>query len=139
MEALRKVVTQLSEDSAQARPLCVSLDGALVRADLLWECVLLLVRKRPQLIFLLPIWMLGGRARLERAVTERNVFDAATLPYRSELIEWLQKNAEKGRRLVLVSATSPPIAEGVAQHLALFEEVVTCEGPAKADGADKHP
>jgi 4-hydroxybenzoate polyprenyltransferase len=131
------LVIKLSEDSAQGRPLCVSLDGALVRADLLWECVLLLVRKRPRLIFLLPIWMLGGRARLERAVTERNVFDAATLPYRSELIEWLRKNADKGRRLVLVSATSPPIAEGVAQHLGLFEEVVTCEGPAKVDGADK--
>jgi 4-hydroxybenzoate polyprenyltransferase len=137
METAFSLVTQLSEPSAQGRPLCVSLDGALVRADLLWERVLFLVRKRPRLIFVLPLWMLGGRARMERAVTERNAFDAATLPYRSELVEWLRENVEKGRRVVLVGATSARIAQGVAEHLALFEEVITCDGPARADGADK--
>jgi 4-hydroxybenzoate polyprenyltransferase len=136
METPETFVAEPSEDSALGRPLCVSLDGALVRTDVLWESVLFLLRKRPRLILLLPIWMLGGRARLEQVVTERDAFDATTLPYRVELVEWLRERVGKGRRVVLVGAANARIAQRVAQHLALFEEVIANDGSAKADGAD---
>jgi 4-hydroxybenzoate polyprenyltransferase len=138
METPRTFVAPLRDDSALGRPLCVSLDGALLRTDVLWESLLFLVRKRPRLIFLLPIWMVGGRARLERLVTDQNALDATTLPYRQELIEWLREHVVKGRRVVLVGETSARIAQGVAEHLALFEEVITTDGAAKTDGADKY-
>ena len=43
-------------------PLCVDLDGTLIRTDLLWESLLALLKQRPLSIFQLPFWLLKGRA-----------------------------------------------------------------------------
>jgi 4-hydroxybenzoate polyprenyltransferase len=120
----------LSEVGALERPLCVSLEGGLVRSDLLWESVLRLVRKRPSIIFLLPLWILGGRARVLREVRQRLPFDAAVVPYRGDLVKTLRASVAKGRRLVLFTRGEPQPARALAEHLGLFDEVVG------ADGAD---
>jgi 4-hydroxybenzoate polyprenyltransferase len=120
------------EGSVLDRPLCVNLEGALVRADVLWESVLLLLRRRPWLLFALPVWMLGGRARLRLAVEQRISVDAASLPYQTDLVEMLRSSAAKGRRIVLSTATDARIANAVAGHLALFHEVISSEGESTA-------
>src|ERR1700741_1544590 len=38
--------------------LCVYLDGPLVGGDLLWECVLVLLKTHPATLLLLPFWLL---------------------------------------------------------------------------------
>jgi 4-hydroxybenzoate polyprenyltransferase len=118
------------------RQLCVNLGGALVRADILWESVRLLLRKRPGLIFVLPVWMLGGRARLMRAVADRVSIDAAALPYRTDFVEVLRACAERGRRIVL-SAADAGVGDAVAAHLALFDEVVATDGKSNVDSVGK--
>jgi 4-hydroxybenzoate polyprenyltransferase len=118
------VFDQLGDDDALGRPLCVNMDRALVRTDLLWESLLLLVRRRPWLIFAWPLWLLGGRARLQREVARRSTFDPAALPYRTELVDLLRASAEKGRRLVLSTSGDPRTAQRVAEHLGVFHEVV---------------
>src|SRR5258708_27668803 len=42
--------------------LCVDLDGTLIRGNVLWECVLVLLKTRPVTLLLLPFWLLAGRA-----------------------------------------------------------------------------
>ena len=91
----------IEELSDVARPLCVDLDGTLVRTDTLWESVLLLLRSQPWLALMLPLWLLRGRARFKRAVAERVTIDAAALPYRTELVEVVRLSKEKGRRIIL--------------------------------------
>jgi len=122
------MLSELSEESLLARPLCVDLDGTLVRTDTLWESVLLLLRRRPWLVLLLPTWMLRGRARFKRAVAERVSLDPGSLPYRTELVEMLRVSAGKGRRIVLSTAADARVAEAVAAHLALFHEVIASDG-----------
>ena len=119
-----QVFDQFGEDSAIGRPLCVNLDRALVRTDMVWERVLLLLRRRPWLIFALPFWLLGGRARLQREAVARLDFDPALLPYRTDLLDRLRASADKGRQVVLSTSRDAGTAQAVAQHLGLFHETV---------------
>src|SRR5271165_1806662 len=42
-------------------PLCVDLDGTLVRTDLLWESLVRLLRRNPLYALAVPFWFLRGR------------------------------------------------------------------------------
>lgn len=127
----------LSDPDTLGRPLCVELDGALVTTDTLWEGLVLLLRRRPWLALLAPLWMLGGRARLRRAVAEHAELDPASLPYRHELLEALRASRERGRRLVLATRADRKVAEDVARHLALFDAVHASDGIHHLDARAK--
>ncbi len=120
----------LSDASALARPVCVSLHGTLIRADIWWEHLIAVLRKSPWLVSIAPFWLLGGRRQLERAVEARSSFDPATLPYRADLVEALRAAAGKGRRVVLSAPGEPKLARAVADHLGFFAEVVAEESTA---------
>jgi len=121
------LLRELGEAGAVPRPLCVNLERALVRADITWEMFLQLLRRKPWLLFLLPIWLLGGRPRVRREVAARIPFDPAALPYRTDLLEMLRASADKGRTLVLAAVGEPSIARGVADHLGLFHETLVSD------------
>jgi 4-hydroxybenzoate polyprenyltransferase/phosphoserine phosphatase len=131
------LVDELSGAGALDRPLCVDLDGTLVRTDTLWESVLVLVKKSPWLTLLLPLWLLRGRAGFKRAVADRAVVDPATLPYRAELVEMLRAQSARGRRIVLSTAADKRIADRVAEHLGFFAEVLATDGDTNLKGAQK--
>jgi 4-hydroxybenzoate polyprenyltransferase len=119
---------ELAQPEALARPLAVDLDGTLVSTDTLWESVLLLVRRQPWVILLLPFWLVGGRAAFKRRVAERFVLDPTLLPYRTELVDALQRAASGGRKLFLSTAADARIANAVAEHLGFFEGVLASDG-----------
>lgn len=118
----------LVERSLTTRPVCVDLDGTLVCTDTLWESVVALLRLRPWLMFLLPVWLLGGRARFKRAVSGRVTLDAATLPYREDLLSVLRDLKQSGHTLVLATAADRQIAASVASHLGLFDQIFASDG-----------
>jgi 4-hydroxybenzoate polyprenyltransferase len=118
-----ELTERLADDAALTRPLGVALEGALVRTDPLWERLLVVLKRQPWLILLLPVWLLGGRGSVERAVTARNAFDASILPYRKDLLEAMRQAKAKGRRLLLV-ASDGATARAVGEHLDLFAEVI---------------
>jgi len=125
------------EENARSRPLCVDLDGTLVSTDTLWECVLWLLRRRPWLLLIAPFWLLGGRANFKQRVAERTAFDPAALPYREDLLVALRRLKQSGRKLVLATAADREIAERVAKHLDLFDEVLSSDGRANLRAAVK--
>jgi 4-hydroxybenzoate polyprenyltransferase len=103
--------------------LCVDLDGTLIRGDLLWECVLILLKTRPFTLLLIPVWMLSGKANLKRQLAARTQLNPARLSYRPEVLELLQRERAVGRKVVLATAADRQLAESVAQYLNLFDEV----------------
>ncbi len=111
-----------------ARPLCVDLDGTLLSTDTLWESVILLLRQRPWLMFLAPLWLLRGRAAFKEAVAGHTALNVVHLPYRSELLAALQAAKSAGRKLVLATAADTQVAEPIARHLGLFDAVFASEG-----------
>lgn len=120
-----------------AAPLFIDLDGTLIRTDLLLESLLLLVKQQRRCLFWLPFWLLGGKARLKREVAARVKLDVTTLPYREELVTFLQGERRAGRRLILATAADEGVAAQVAAHIGLFDQVIASDGVVNTSGAAK--
>ena len=109
-------------------PLCVDLDGTLVKCDTLLDGLLLLLRKRPLQAWRVPLWLAGGKARLKREVANLAPLDAERLPYNAPLLRYLQEQRQAGRKVYLTTGAESALAERVAQHLKLFDGVVASDG-----------
>jgi 4-hydroxybenzoate polyprenyltransferase len=109
-------------------PLCVDLDGTLIKTDTLWETAIAQIKAHPWKLFLLPFWLLAGRARLKQKLAEGAKVDWASLPYTPELLERLSAARAEGRDVILVSACDRAVAEAVARHLGFFTEVIASDG-----------
>jgi len=108
-------------------PLCVDLDGTLIASDLLWESLLALLRQRPWLLVLVPLWLLRGKANLKEQLAVRVRLSPEALPYREEVLEFLRREKTAGRRLVLATASNQRFAQAVAAHLGLFDDVLASD------------
>ncbi len=105
-------------------PLYVDLDGTLIASDMLWETLWRLLCRQPLFVVMLPIWLLGGRSALKEAIASRVTFRADLLPYRASVLRYLEAQKDKGRRVVLATASSHRIAAPIADHLGLFDHFV---------------
>ncbi len=121
----------------EAPPLCVDLDETLLRIDLLHECLLLLIKRSPFSLFRVPFWFCKGRAFLKRQLVDQASPSVAHLPYRTEIVQYLRREHERGRRLVLVTAADERIALKVQEYLGIFEEVVASDGSVNLKGITK--
>ena len=61
--------------TAPAIPLCVDLDGTLIRTDVLHESALALARQEPLSLLSIPRWLSRGRAHLKHAIAARVTID----------------------------------------------------------------
>lgn len=118
-------------------PLCVDLDGTLIQTDSLAESVLLLVARQPWFLFLLPFWVLQGRASFKAQLARHVKPNPVLLPYNRELLAALQEFREQGRRLILVTAAHEKIAQSVSNHLKLFTQVFASEDARNLKGETK--
>jgi 4-hydroxybenzoate polyprenyltransferase len=118
-------------------PLCVDLDGTLVKSDSLADSICVLARTHPADLLRLPGWLLAGKARLKREVWVRAPLDAAHLPYNEALIVYLREQAASGRPLYLSTGADQQLADGVAQHLGLFDGVFSSDGTTNLTGGEK--
>ncbi len=118
-------------------PLVVDLDGTLVHTDMLHETTLRLVKDAPMQVLVVPSWLSKGKAVLKRRIAERVRFDAASLPYNLELLEWLRAERAAGRKLVLCTASDASIGEAIAGHLDLFDTVIASDGVVNLSGSRK--
>ena len=118
-------------------PLVVDLDGTLVRTDLLIESIVALVKARSRYSFALPLWLLKGRAALKQEVARRISLDTCLIPYRSELVEYLEAQRSQGRSVVLATANDGRVAQQVADHLRLFDSVLASDGRTNLSGECK--
>ena len=85
--------------AASASPaLYVDLDGTLIASDILWESLAKLAHQSPLGLLASLAALRGGRAAFKQAVAERVSLDAALLPYRPEVVEYLATERARGRR-----------------------------------------
>ncbi|MFX4221770.1 MAG: UbiA family prenyltransferase [Thalassobaculum sp.] len=112
-------------------PLCVDLDGTLLRTDLLYEFLIVALRRRPWILFLVPLWVLAGRSVLKRrlaAVAEQDL-DADSLPVTGDLLAYLKTEKAEGRRIELISASDQALVARVASRFdGLFDHVEGSDG-----------
>jgi 4-hydroxybenzoate polyprenyltransferase/phosphoserine phosphatase len=126
-----------ADASGAGVPLCVDLDGTLIRSDLLLEGLARLARERFGTLLVAPFWLSKGRAGFKREVAARVALEPSTLPYDARLLEFLRREKERGRRLVLATASDRIWAERVAEHLGIFDEVLGSDGTTNLRGEAK--
>lgn len=121
-------------------PLCVDLDGTLIRSDLLLESFLLLLKRNAFYLFAAVYWLLkGGKAGLKAEIAARVTLNPVALPYNKDLLAWLKGEQASGRELWLCTAANEKLANAVARHVGLFSGVLASDqrnnvaGQRKAD------
>lgn len=118
-------------------PLVVDLDGTLLRTDSLIESIFVLLRQAPLDLLKLPGWIVQGPARFKHRLSERAIPDLDTLPYRTELIDYLEEQKQSGRFLVLATAADARLAQQLARKTGLFDLVVASDGKTNLSGRKK--
>jgi 4-hydroxybenzoate polyprenyltransferase/phosphoserine phosphatase len=118
-------------------PLCVDLDGTLVRTDTLHESLLHAIRREPSVLIRIPLWLLGGRAKLKREIAARGSLEPRVLPYHEGLLAYLREERAQGREIVLATAAHRSIAEAVAGHVGLFSTVLATDEAGNLKGEAK--
>jgi len=119
------------------RPLCVDLDGTLIRSDVLFESAAVLLRRKPWLAFTLPLWLTGGKARMKREIASRVQIEPSLLPYNQEFVDWLTTEHEHGRTTVLATASDQLLANAIAKYLPIFDDVIGSDGTTNQKGTGK--
>jgi 4-hydroxybenzoate polyprenyltransferase/phosphoserine phosphatase len=122
---------------ATLRPLCVDLDGTLVKSDTLVDSVLVLARTRPLLLLNLPLHLLRGKAAFKAFVTESVSLDVVHLPYNRRVLQYLQEQHELGREIYLATGANVALANRVAAHLGIFTGVLGSDGAINLTGNKK--
>jgi 4-hydroxybenzoate polyprenyltransferase/phosphoserine phosphatase len=114
-------------DGDQRIPLCVDLDGTLIRTDTLHEALLLLAKGSPRALPALPLWLAGGKAKLKHLVAERVELHSASLPYCEDVLALIAEARERRRPIVLVTAAPARVANAIARSLGVFDDVLTSD------------
>ncbi|MBX3042318.1 MAG: UbiA family prenyltransferase [Candidatus Kapabacteria bacterium] len=118
-------------------PLCVDLDGTLLKTDLLYESVIYLLKKNFFYIFILPFWLAKGRYFLKFKLLEFITPNITSMPFHQDVLDYVINEKSNGRRIVLVTATAEPLAIKAAEHFDVFDEVIASKDGINLVGQNK--
>lgn len=108
-------------------PLVVDLDGTLLRSDLLLETGLAFVRHRPLKALRLFKWLVKGKAALKANLARAVDIDVTVLPYDPAVLDLVNSARNSGRKVVLATASHISLAERIAEHLGIFDQVLASD------------
>ena len=120
-------------------PLAVDLDGTLVLTDTLFENTTAVLRRHPLCVLAIPFWVARGRTVFKTEIARRAQMDVTHLPWRRDLLDFINAGKLAGRTIVLATGADEATANAVALHLGVFDEVfashadINLKGQAKRD------
>ena len=110
-------------------PLCVDLDGTLVKSDTFHDSLCVLLRNHPSQLVQVPKWLAsGGKAHVKAKVAALAPLDAAHLPYNQAVVHFLEQQHTHGRPIYLATGADASLAARVAQHFGLFSGILASDG-----------
>ncbi|MES2765450.1 MAG: UbiA family prenyltransferase [Bacteroidota bacterium] len=127
----------MKNTSDSSKPLFVDLDGTLITSDILWESFLAFLKNHPAEAFKIPLWLAKGKAVLKKELADRVTLDVTTLPYNSEVVEFLKSEKARGREIILATASDESFAQKIADHTQLFSKVLSSNGEINLSGSRK--
>ncbi|MEM6822518.1 MAG: haloacid dehalogenase-like hydrolase [Verrucomicrobiota bacterium] len=119
-------------------PLCVDMDGTLIKGDTLWVSMRHLIQNNP-LNGLGISWQFAtrGRAIMKEWMSARSIPKPEILPYHTDVYQWLIQEEATGRELILVTGAHRLIAERVAAYTGLFKDIIATENGYNMSGFPK--
>lgn len=117
--------------------LVVDLDGTLLRSDMLFESFWSAFARDWRSPLRALVALSGGRAALKRHLAGASAIEPARLPYDPQVIAFIEDWRRSGGRTALVTASDQRLAEAVAAHLGLFDEIHGSDGSLNLKGDRK--
>lgn len=124
-----------TSSAGQSRPLCVDLDGTLLRGDLLYESFLRMLARQPWKLLVVPFWLMRGKAHLKRQLASYGAGNPATLPYDPRVLDLVRNSSDRTR--VLCTASDAELVMPIARHLGVFDDVICSDGRTNLAGHRK--
>jgi 4-hydroxybenzoate polyprenyltransferase/phosphoserine phosphatase len=119
------------------KTLAVDLDGTLLRSDMLIESFWSAFSRDWRTPFAAVSALSRGKAALKKTLAGRADIDVTTLPYDSGVIDFIRDWRETGGRVALVTASDQALADSIADHIGLFDEVHGSNGQRNLKGSQK--
>lgn len=102
--------------------LICDLDGTLIKTDMLFESLFILLKNNFFYIFIIPFWLLKGKQVLKNEINNRIKFSPENLPFNQDVIEFIKLNQARYSKIALVSASNQNIVKDIADHIGIFDE-----------------
>lgn len=118
-------------------PLVLDLDGTIIRTDTFHEMMVHLLFRKPWILLLLPFWFLKSRAFTKARLVDHCDLSPQHLPYNEQLLTFAKQEAQKGRPLILATGADQRMAQKIADHLGIFQEVIGSDGHVNMTGPHK--
>ncbi len=130
----------MSERQDAVGVVCADVDGTVLETDLLYESLLFAIKRHPCIVFLVPFWLLRGRAHLKSELARRAAeMSVAVMPLNEEVVAYLRDRAESGSSVILASASHTTLVGKIAERLGFVSCIIgsddsnNCKGSRKAD------
>lgn len=104
-------------------PICVDLDGTLIREDVTIKALKIFLHKNIFHIFPVIAWLCKGRAYLKYQLAQRVNLNVVELKYNREFLNYLTEQKQQGYKLFLATACNKKYADTVADYLQIFDGV----------------
>ena len=118
-------------------PLCVDMDGTLLRTDSLLEMWLSAARRSPVRCCSAFLDLFRGRNRFKCALAEIAIPRVNQLPYRREIFRLIEREASAGRTVVLATGAPQAVANAVAEYVGCFREIISTDARVNLTGVRK--
>jgi len=110
-------------------PLAVDMDGTLILTDMSVMSAKRVFLRKPWTIFsTIFLELTGRRAKWKKNLARQLKFDPAELQYHEVFVDWLTGESARGRKLILATASDRLVAEVIAAHVGLFDDVIGSDG-----------
>lgn len=118
-------------------PLVVDLDGTLLRTDCLMEGLCAALFRNPLGVLAAAPSLLRGPAPFKRRIVALANLDVQTLPANAPMTAYAEAEADKGRRVHLVTASDQHVADDIAARFSFFDAATGSDGVHNLKGKNK--
>ena len=126
---------------SESVPLCVDLDGTLVRADTTWEMLVAYLLDSPLGIIRVVRWARKGLGHVKVELWKNCPIDVEALPYDEHIRSWIEAEGTTISTVVLAdivgSATRAELAAFIADTYPFLRVIVPSPGRSEAHRAEQ--
>ncbi|MFT6735656.1 MAG: 4-hydroxybenzoate polyprenyltransferase [Polaribacter sp.] len=118
-------------------PLYVDLDGTFIKADMLYESLVIALKTNPLIIFMCVFWLAKGKAHLKYKLSQLADISTGSLPLNTSFHSFLIGEKEKKRKIILATASNEKYAKDVCSNFDLFDSFICSDEHTNLKGKSK--
>ena len=110
------------------KPICVDLDGTLIKNDVTIEAIRSFVGARFLNIFKVITWFFRGRAFMKKKLSEFVDLDVSKLDYNKKFLDFVISKKSDGHKIFLATACDQLYANKIVDSIKIFDGVFASNG-----------